>query len=413
MTRRRSLAWILGLCIVVAVTNRYENPADPTFAGPGDSYAYLTLALSAPGLPQRVPADPLPYHHAQRLVIPYLLGAIHSVVPIPIHRLFLAAAVLIELAILLLFARMLNSAGVTGPQAAIALALLALNPWAFRPYLTYPEMVTDLGFVLGLAIVLRGLLTGGPATVLVGQFVASVSRQTGLLIVPMVMWWLWHDRKRWSRVAPSGRLTLALAVAALAGGVYTGTGYLAASFAGVDVNAVHIVGVVEWVATEFDLGVLAAFLARAMASPLLPLAFLLGIARRCQTLGSDAGVVPLLLFATVCIAAQPLLGGPAITGGNGPRLVTLGLLPLCLALAITFRDAGVFLDANGFRRLPWVVALLTLGSLHHFYVYTRLPSFGHKALFALTYIAACAGCFLITSIEARRRVDGTFPARAS
>ena len=411
MTGGRNRAWILGLFVALALTNRYEDPAQPTFTGPGDVYAYVTLAQSAPGLPYtHPPRDLFAFHHAQRLAIPYVLGLIHDAVPVPIHRLFQAAVVVSGLAILLLFARMLDDLAVGRRQAGIVLAVLALNPWAFRPYLTFPEMVADLGFVLGLAILLRGLLSGNPAALLVGQLVASLSRQTGLLIVPMVVWWLWRDRTTWGGIARSERLTLGLTTLVLAAGVYAGTGHVAARFAGDDVNAVHILGIGEWMASEFDLAVLAAFLLRAAAAALIPLAFFLALVRRWRAHREHSDCFPLLLFVSICIAAQPLLGGPDITAGNGPRLVTLGLLPLCLALAIKLRDAGVFVDTGGVRPLPLIVALLALASLHHFYVVAAVPSFGDKALFAVTYAAAATGCFLITALEARNRADAPLQA---
>lgn len=87
----------------------------------------------------------------------------------------------------------------------------------------------------------------------------------------------------------------------------------------------------------------------------------------------------------------------------------LGLLPLCLALGIRLREAGAFAGAIGSRRLFWVVALLALGSLHHWYVLARVPLLAHKVLFATTYTLACAGCVVLATLEvrdARRSADG-------
>lgn len=131
------MKWTLLLCLAVVATNRYEAPpADWTFV-PDDSYSYLTIAESAPALPQ----ERLPFHHAQRLAIPHLVGMFHHAIPMSIHRLFQISVVLIELGILLVVAGVLGDLSVRGRQANLALALAALNPWAFRAYLTYPEMI--------------------------------------------------------------------------------------------------------------------------------------------------------------------------------------------------------------------------------------------------------------------------------
>lgn len=401
----RSILWALGLCLAVAVTNRYEGPPHPGSI-PGDAYAYFTLAQSAPALPQ----EDLLFHHAQRIALPYLLGAIHSVVPVPLHRLFQISVVLIEVALLLILAAMLKALSVRHRQAVLVLAILALNPWAFRPYLTFPEMINDLGFMLGLAIMLHGLLARHSAAVLLGQLVASLCRQTGLLLVPLVVVWMWRDRKNWGRIPASRRLALCLATGILAAGVYAATAALAARFASTNENAEHLVGMWSWLTTQFDAFVLAAFLVRAMISPLILLACFLAIAGRRKNTGTGSEFLPILLFGSMCTWAQPLLAGPAITGGNAPRLVTIGLLPICVALAIALRDAGLFTEASGPRRFLGIGALLALGSLHHWYVFAAAPSLGQKVLFGAAYALACAGCFVAIRFEAwrvtpARRVD--------
>lgn len=391
-----AILWALVLCLAVAATNRYEAPPQPAFVL-GDAYAYFMLAQAAPGLPK----DQLSFHHAQRIVIPYVLGVIGHVVPVPIHRLFQILVVLMAAAILAIVAAILNDLSVHRPQAILVLAILAFNPWAFRPYLTFPEMVNDLGFVLGLAILLRGLLKGRAAPVLLGQLVASASRQTGLLLVPVVAVWLWRDRARWGEMAVPRRLALCLASGVLAASVYAATAQVAARFSGANENAMHLVGMWSWLAMQFDTFVLAAFLARVIISPLILVGLLLVMSGSRRTHGTDSDAVPILLFASMCIWAQPLLAGPEITAGNGPRLLTIGLLPLCLALAIRLRDAGVFAGASSSRRLLCGVALLALGSMHHWYVLARVPSLTHKVFFALAYALACAGCVALTAFEVR------------
>lgn len=394
--RRPSLLWSLALWLAVAATNRYADPADGAFFN-DDSYHYLAMARAAPSLPQ----EKLTFHASQRLAIPYLLGMVNRVMPVEMHRLFQIAVVLTELAILLVLAGILKDLSVQRRQAHLVLAILALNPWAFRAYLTFPEMIADVGFVLGLAIMLRGLVKGGGATVFAGQLMASLSRQTGLLLVPMAVVWVWRDRKSWAGLIVPRRLALCLAMTVLAGGVYAATARVAAGFSDPNENGVHIYGIVTWLATEFDLLVLVQFLLRALAGAAIPVVFLLGIAHRWKNHAGYSGRVPTLLLGTVCIWAQPLLAGPAITGGNGPRLLAMGLLPLCLALAITLRDAGVFTDASSRRRSSWILVLLALSSMHHLYVIARIPSPGQRALFAMTYALAGAGIFLIARAEAR------------
>ena len=399
---RHTLLWSLGLCLAVVATNRYDAaPLTREFV-PGDAYAYFTIAQSAPALPN----EPILFHHGQRLALPYLLGLIHLGTSVPLHRLFQLSVVLLALAALLLLAGLLERLSIHRRQAALILTLVAFNPWAFRPYLTYPEMVNDLGFVFGLAIVLRGLFLGHGRAVLLGQLVASLSRQTGLLLLPLVAVWLWRDRGVWGQVAARTRVAIIGAAAVAAAVVYVATARLAALFSGPDENLEHLLGMWDWLLSGFDARVLVGFLIRALMLPLIPLALFIATRGLPRRHGPGSAAVPLLLFGTVCIWSQPWLAGPDVTGGNAQRLMALGLLPFCLALAITCRDRNVFTGATGRGRLCVIGLLVALGSVHHLYVLAADPAVWHKIVFGVSYALACAGCFAVAALEARGSAAG-------
>src|SRR4029079_7909388 len=127
--------------------------------------------------------------------------------------------VAIEVAVLLTLASILESLRVPGRPADLVVAILALNPWGFRYWLAFPEYVNDVAFVLGLAIVVKGLVDGQGARVVLGQLLASLARQTGLLLVPLVVVWLCRDRG-WQDRSARQRAGLAGTVAAIAVGTY-------------------------------------------------------------------------------------------------------------------------------------------------------------------------------------------------
>ena len=153
----------------------------------GDMYWYYLIADTAPCLPQ--PQQTVPFQISQRLAFPYLVGLIHMAVPIPLHWLFQMGAILAVLGSLLLVASILTSQSLHPRQVVVVLAIVAFNPWTVRPYLTDPA-TTRLTFMLGLALVLRGLFAARTGMVLLGQLVASLSRQTGLLLLPLIAVWL-------------------------------------------------------------------------------------------------------------------------------------------------------------------------------------------------------------------------------
>jgi len=381
----RRLLWPIVLCAALAATNRYAGPPLTRDFNPGDAFFYYAIAEAAPALAD----ETLYFHHAQRLAAPYVVGLLHRAAPIPLHDVFRAAVLLLMLAILLVSQSVLEQLALHRRQAGVILGALALNPWVFRPYLTFPEMIPDLAFVLGTALMLRGLAAGRGRDVLIGQLVASLGRQTGLLLVPMAAAWIWRDREVWGRIAARRRAGYAIASAGLAGSVYLATGAVAASFSFPSDNAEHLYGMVLWLATMFDPAVLAEFLTRAALPPLLGTGLILGLGRRAWLAGRASDLAPVLAFGSLCIWAQPILGGPEITGPTVIRLVAIGVLPLLVLLGTALHASGAFAAAASGPRLAGVWALVAIGSLHHAYVFTG-------------YVLASAGCAAIAAREVRR-----------
>ncbi|MBI4887722.1 MAG: hypothetical protein HY824_11565 [Acidobacteria bacterium] len=381
-----AVGWAVAALIFVVATARAEGPPpdDLTFV-PGDSYSYLRIAEAAPG----VPAEPVFFHYAQRVTLPYLIGLVHEATGLPLHALFQLSAVLIVVAILVVFARVLERLAVDGAAAALALSTFVLNPWAVRAYLTYPEMVTDLGFVLGLAVLLHGLANERLATLLAGQLIASLGRQTGLLLVPLAVLWVWQVWGRRSRLAACG------AVAGIAAGVYAATAALAAGFSYPSENAAHVTELLPWLGTRFDAALLASFLVRLVIAPAIPVLMMLASVHRWRPVPGRRRLVAILCAGSVAIWLQPLLAGPDLTVGNGPRLTALGLLPVCAAAGIVLGDT-LAAPAPGSRRFFALLALLALASMHHVYVFSQTPTEMQRALFAATYSIACLGILVVT-----------------
>jgi hypothetical protein len=400
---RSNVFWALGLCAAVAVTSRYTDPdADRALISKaaGDSYSFLAIAAAAPALPH----ERMAFHHAQRIAIPYVVGVVHHVVPVSLHQVFVIAVLIAEIAILLVIAGVLEALGIPESGVALMLAMLAFNPWAFRHYLTFPEMVNDLGFVLGLAIMLRGLVRGGVSAVVAGQLLASVSRQTGLLLVPLVVMWVWRDARAWGLSSVRRRALVCAAVAVTAVVVYVASGRIAVTFADPSENVEHLLGLATWLGSGFDARALGIVLLRMFASVAIPVACAAGMVRYHRARGPESHRVALLVAGSAWCWLQPFLAGPALTGGNGERLAVLGLIPLVLALAITMREAGALAIVTRSAWFGAAVALLALGSLHHVYTHPALAFMSSRGAFGLLYGGVCAGMFCLMYFRKPARV---------
>jgi hypothetical protein len=394
--KRPTLAWCTGLALFVAATNRYADPVRDYALyhdGMGDAFSYMAIAEAASGMPTMA----MPFHHAQRIAVPYLIGLVHDVIPLPLHWLFLMTVAALAVGILFLIAQTLEDLSLEPGQAGLILAALALNPWVFRSYIAYPEMVNDLGFVFGLSVLLRGLVQRSVWLVIVGQLVASASRQTGLLLVPMVVLWLWGDRQLWGQIRRRRRVVVACAVASIAVIAYLVTARIAGGFAATNKNLDHVLAGYQWMRTQFDARALIKFLLMAAESPFVTACLILAFVGRRNE--ESSSLVSILVFGSLCIWTQPLLAGPGLTGGSIQRLMTVGLLPLLLAAAVAVRDAKAFGDLAAAARSRWVVGLLGIASLHQAYVSEWFPMVGHHTIHMALYSAATIAAVSVIAAE--------------
>jgi hypothetical protein len=399
MPNKRFVSLVVGIWLFVAATNRFTNPdRDQAIVATaaGDSFSYFAIAESAP----RLPVDRhLPFHHAQRLAIPFLLGLANRVVPISSSNLFLVCVAVLQLMTLLVVATIAFELQLSAAQAELVVAIMAFNPWASRYYLAFPGMVADVAFVFGLSVVLLGLFRQRLSLVFAGLLFAAVARQTTLVLIPGTLLWIWLD---WERVAPHGlrwRTLVAASVIGLPFVVYLMTARIATQFAAPSENLDHLTGLFTWARSSFNVRTLAAFVLRAIT----PLAMAVSIWLGCRRWDGGAPSWSrqesvrswLLAGLALSVCAQPLLGGPAKSSDAVIRLTSLALVPVALAVALQVRRARLFDHVAGATPVLVLGAIIAVASMHHETTYLgwspeQLPRF------AVILASASLGAFLVT-----------------
>lgn len=398
------MAWGVLLFGLVVVTNRVTDLDSDRILfqrAANDSQDYLAIARAAPKLPApRSVDDSLAFHRGQRFAIPYSVGLVSKVSGATIHTAFRISVLAVGLSIVLLLGSILHDLNVGKWQSRIVVALFVLNPWTLRESLTFPELINDIGFVLGTIVVIQGLVKSSRWRVVAGQAIASLSRQSGLLLVPMSLMWIWssaYDRPRARKAIDS------IAVIAAAVALYVSSAIIARSYSGENRNTRIALGGADWISQGFNVAMLTDFLGQLIfpflaAAPFIVLAWIPG--------GGLRKTRPLLVGAAL-ILAQVFLMGPFIVGGNGERLGALALIPLLVALGIWLRDAGALAgpDAN----LPGssVILILSVMSLHHLYSASFLPFAGRRSVFGLVYATGLAILALIAFRQ--RETSGARP----
>lgn len=392
------MAWALVLMIVVCLTNRYPTVAlDHSLVDSvaSDGYSYLAIAEAAPGFP----ATRLPFHHSQRFLLPYVIGLVSHPLHADLNWLFQLTAVALEVAILWNFCSLLIELPVGLLQGRLIIALLVFNPWAFRFYLAFPVLSTDLAFILGSLIVIRGLNIKSPGLILLGQVLASVSRQTGLLLVPMIGVWLWwggstwdwrHQRQKWVLVGSSALISVF---------IYAATVRLASPFSHPN-RTRAIVFDVGWLAPHLSVSIEPFVFFFSLILPAIPLIAVALAGNRIKRI-TDPRVLPLATGALL-IWLQPFLSGPGNVGGNGPRLVALASIPVLTLVALRLQRRSNLLPSNEQSALAAVVFFLFLTSLHHIYSVVATLQFWGRNGFTFMYLGSCLAIAVICWIGARR-----------
>jgi len=357
------------LLLLLFATNRSPDQSLIEFAGM-DSYSYIAIAQAFPHLPSS--ALRIPFHHAQREAIPYLVGAISWLTNLSVGTCFFVVVLFLILAIVFLFARLLSELSLPTSGINLLLLFFVLSPYTFRFYIALPFVLTDLSFQLGLVIVALGLFKQRPWVTFSGFLLASLSRQTALLIIPLILGWAYLV---WPAAKPFGsklrKAVFSIAVLAVGILVYKGAGKLAAEYAQPNINEAHLVGLLNWTSTSFSLKELSVFLFRALVPFVIPVCFVLALVFRYSPRkwpGPERTKVFLLLGSVILICSQPILGGPIITGANLPRLNNLAIVPLLIAIGVILKWLNV--EEELFDRVfPYACLFASVGSFHHVFSY--------------------------------------------
>jgi hypothetical protein len=382
------------LILLLLLTNRYLFLVSDSQVLPGDSFSYIRIASTFPKLPTS--NSDIPPHHAQRFVVPYLVGGFSKLTHLSLESSFRVFAVGAMLSIVSLLARILRRLhGLLPLHSLWVLALLILNPYSFRIYIAAPYLLNDLFFQVGLTMLLLGLFEVSILISLLGVSLAICSRQTGLLLIPPMLPWLillWpRNRKRAAIFAGAISVLIILSV-------YTVTTYVSWQISRQVVPIAHVTGFLTWIRGSPSIKALLDFGLRGIIGLTFLVATLLGTFPRFSSMAEwsreDRLRTGCLLGFAAMIAAQPILGGPAVTAHDITRLVLLGLTPLLVVLAILFSHTTL---SNQFweQAFPLFMVSVALGSFHHMYSFLGVGNGAERTTkFALVHFGCGTLLFL-------------------
>jgi hypothetical protein len=318
---------------------------------------YQPIAEAAPSFPDnRIPA-----HIAQRFFLPFVLGALAKAFGLSVSILFIWAEAVFHLLILGGAWWVLGAVSVPPNRKLVAIALFALQPYSLRYYWIGPGMAGDSLFVLASLLVMVGLFQRKIHLFFLAVLLAALARQTAVMLIPGIFFFLlwggpWRGDSKGRKVAYAGLACFMVLF------IYSTTLRVVERFSLPSPGSSLMYGIFSWLASEnFNLTILGEHLLRCLL-PLAPAFFLLAASVRLRLRSWNPASLSAFLMSSA-IAAQPFLAGPAYTGKNAARLVTLGLLPLVFSWAL----AETRELSSRFTAL--IVCALVLGSFHHSYTY--------------------------------------------
>ena len=350
------------------------------------------MAKAFPAFPQDMS---LPLHHSQRFFASYVLGGVAWLLHVPAEDVFFPFVVLAILGIVLAFHKILDRLGLEPEKRVILLSFLILNTYMFRYYLAIPWMISDVGFQLGLAVLLLGLLSESSGLTLAGLLTSALSKQTALLLIPGVMGWIWWE---WRTVPPKVKVVQCVGAAVSGTAVYQGTTWLVRGFSGPSLLTRHVTGLVTWMATAFSPTEAMVFVARGLIGFAFPGALLLSLwgTRRLPAGWHRNRRLRCCLVLAGSICLQPILAGPVNTGHSISRLAMLAYAPVLVGLGSILAETS--LPSLFQRRLAFLSAFsVAISSFHHFYSFLGISDVSRAGRFAAVYVAA-AGLLFVGSL---------------
>lgn len=354
--------YLVAIFFFLIITNsEYSFEDDITDVAAGDTYSYKSISENAPGFP----TSDMTYQHAQRFIIPYLLGNISHIFEIKIYNVYRYANLVLIGGILILVFAIFQTLRFSNEAYYVGLSLIVFNPYIFRLHLAFPGLVTDIGFMFGLSLICFSLLRTKIKGLLLGSFVMIISRQTGLLALPGILGWLYFS-DLWKCVILKKKALIVIGLLCINIFVYLLQIHVAEGFSKESHNIEYVTGILDWFLNHFNIQELFVFLIQGSIPYLMIVALVVGFGKMIAWKSINYKQIWLWLIFPLFICAQPYLGGPGMTGGNVTRLEAISFIPLIVGIICELDKQKVFCAVS--KRVVFVVVcLIILASFHHLF----------------------------------------------
>lgn len=341
--------------IFIIFTTPFYNLEQTKYLGGSDGYDYYLIAKSAPNI-----VDNIQFIKSERFFFPYVIGFIGNSFKIDIFSLFRIFSILLSLVFIFLHFKILRKLNCTNDFILVALLLIICNPYLIRYFISIPTLITDLIFLNATLLILFGFIERKKHIFFLGIIIGIMSRQNILAFIIsayatyFVNIFVYKEAKFFKFLD-----IIALTLVYLA---FQFINFTYATHAGtpVDASDLYYVTIFGIFLGNFSIYTLVIF----MLFPLLsfgPILYLITFYKlNFDKLKNDLTLF--ILFASLMLITQPLLGGPIITDKNFIRLANFAYPSIIILIYLISKPRLNLFNKN--INLNLFIIFLFFWSLH-------------------------------------------------
>jgi hypothetical protein len=299
--------------VFIIFSNNFFNYDDSILYGQTDGMTYLKIAEAAP----HFSLEKLPYHKAQRFVLPYLIGLTSNYFNIDAYKLFGALSFCIITLILFLFRKIFDKFKTEINYQIFLFSLIIFNPYIVRYYLSVPLMINDLLFLLSGTLIIFSFIQCNKWLLFLSLGLSAISRLESIFfILALIIGKIIYKKKyqfSLSSVAVSAVIFLS---------IFLLNSFHANTVGSGGVGALALVDRFGLFILNYSLKQLLFFLFLPTIN-FLPLFFIFIFFEKNFSTHKKDNLFIFSIIVVFIIATVPLISGPIATGKNIIRLINL------------------------------------------------------------------------------------------
>ncbi len=339
------------LIFLLLITTSHYSYEDALRLNQLDSKSYYEISKNFPNF---IFNETIPFHHYQRLILPYIIGCIAFFTDIKIIYLYKFFVIFFLILIAIIHKKIFNLLNYNFEISIVSLSVVIFSPYLSRYIMSIPLMLVDLGFVLISYLVILAYISKSK---LLGICIAIslIFRLTGIgILISYLIIYSKNFYKNYKQIFLTVLVSISLIIILSS---------ISNNLTGSKFSNLHYLGIFEEFKLENFLNTVLFILKPFFC--LIPL-FSIIIFSKLNKKNINLNNLIFFFLTPIMFIGQPILGGELVTGNNIFRLSSLSLPFLVVGLSMITKREKIF-----FERYLIIILINFLFSLHPSYSIIR------------------------------------------